>query len=64
VLSEFVMQDPQKQYDAPYRLQQGGFRATSGHSSRGPTIVVEHHEAELADVEAIVYAVDGAARRY
>jgi hypothetical protein len=64
MLSEFVMQDRQKQYDAPFQLHQGGYRATSRDSAKGPTISVEHHETQLADVEAIILAVDGAAERY
>jgi vacuolar-type H+-ATPase catalytic subunit A/Vma1 len=64
MLSEFVMHDGQKQYDAPFKLHEGGYRATSGDSAKGPTISVEHHETQLADVEAIIYAVDGAAQHY
>jgi hypothetical protein len=64
MLSEFVMHDRQKQYDAPFRLHEGGYRAISRDSAKGPTISVEHHETQSADVEAIILAIDGSAQRY
>jgi hypothetical protein len=64
MLSEFVMHDRQTQYDAPFRLHEGGYSARSGDSAKGPTISVEHHETQLDDVEAIILAVDCAAQRY
>jgi hypothetical protein len=64
MLSEFVMQDRQKQYDAPYRLHRAGYSATSGDTCKGPTITVEHHQTQLSDVQEIVYTLDPAARPY
>jgi hypothetical protein len=62
--SEFLMADSQRQYDAPFTLRQAGYLATSGDTSRGPTIRVEHFVAQLGHVEEIVFSIDPGATRY
>lgn len=62
--SEFLMRSTPVQDQGQQLLRQRGYTATGGSTYRGPTVTVDHAEADLRLIEEILQAVDPTTQRY
>jgi hypothetical protein len=64
MLSEFLMTTRRTQYATWVELDRRGYVTRCGDSNSGPSVIVEHPDAESRGVWSIVQTIDQLAKRY